>query len=119
MVPLWLAGGPGGFSPILFLRPSSDLVHALSVRVAAKAPCVLALASSRDGGGMSAAGVPCSALHDTHLRFVAYRLRQRYARSSGLAAMCSANDALLIAAALSMLLRAAALVAALSAAAAG
>jgi hypothetical protein len=104
---------------VLFLRPSGAVVQALSLRVASKAPCVAACATrcrGSTGAAVDASGVSDQQRHDVRLRWVAHRLRQRYARNAGVGAACTANDLLFAAVAVSMMLRAAALCASLAAA---
>jgi hypothetical protein len=126
MIPLALPS-VAGLSPVLLLRPSAAVITSLSLHVAAKAPCVAALAprSSSGGGprssGIDDAGVSDVQRYDVRLRWVARRLRQRYHRHrsyAGVRALCSANDLLLAAVAVSVALRVAGVVAALAAAAA-
>lgn len=126
MIPLALPS-VAGLSPVLLLRPSAAVITSLSLHVAAKAPCVAALAprSSSSAGAARSSGIDDSGVsdvqrYDVRLRWVAHRLRQRYHRHrsyAGVRALCSANDLLLAAVAVSMALRVAGAVAALAAAA--
>jgi hypothetical protein len=124
MIPIALPLGTGAFVPIVLLRPSGALVRDLSLRVAAGAPCVAALrpsASSSRRSAVDAAGVSDLQRYEVRLRWVAYRLRQRYGRHrsyAGARALGWGYDAVLVAAAVAAALRVAALVVAVMAAAA-
>lgn len=130
MIPIALPLGSGALVPIVLLRPSGALVRDLSMRVAASAPCVAALRpsshSASSASASSAAACRAGVLHEqryeVRLRWVAYRLRQRYARHrsyAGARALAWGYDVVLAAAAVAAALRVAAMVVAVVAAAAG